>query len=441
MQTRSKESLKRIGMIAYTNYVGDGRVRLEAESLVQWGYEVYFLVPKTGETPRQYTLAGVNVIEVNAQEYGGRKKFVYLLSYIVFMTLALVACTRLYFRRRLSVIHVHNMPNVLVLAAIIPRMFGCHIILDLHDTIVETYQAKFGKSSKIVLFLLKLEERVCCAIADKIICVNKVQRDVVLSRGVHGEKVATVVTMPRFTFSDSRPVLDSNTSRFRMVNHGTLSKRLGNDLIIDAAAKLVHEIPGFELHIIGAGDGLPEIESKVQSLGLEHRIHLHPVVPWDRLPAQLQTMDVGIVANRVNVATELMLPSKLIDYVVLGIPAIVPRLKAIEYYFSDEMVTFFTPEDVNSMVAATVSLYRNAARRRKQAESAREFVRQNSWDRGGLKKIYEHLVFGEQNAQDSTVVENSVSPSLFQESGINDAVSQHASLTGLRTEVKQIGQA
>ncbi len=43
---------------------------------------------------------------------------------------------------------------------------------------------------------------------------------------------------------------------FRVVNHGTISKRLGIDLLIKAVAKLVCEIPELELHIIGGGDDL-----------------------------------------------------------------------------------------------------------------------------------------------------------------------------------------
>ena len=130
-----------------------------------------------------------------------------------------------------------------------------------------------------------------------------------------------------------------------MVNHGTISKRLGNDLIVLAAAQLVREIPGFELHIIGGGDDLDECKQLSETLGITGAVYISIRVSlgmsW---PEELEAMDVGIVANRVNAATDLMLPSKLIDYVVLGIPAIVPRLRAIEYYFSPAMVSILSPK-------------------------------------------------------------------------------------------------
>ena len=381
---------KRVCMIAYTNYPFDGRVRLEAESLVTWGYEVWFLVPKEEATPRTYTLAGVTVKEVNVGKYGDKNKLRYVFSYIAFLALALVECTRLFFRSRVRVIHVHNMPNALVFAAVIPRLFHCKVVLDLHDTVPETYQAKFGKISPLLLRLFCLEERFCCAFANRIICVNHVQREAVIERGVPANKIATVITMPKFTRWHEAPKQERT---FRMVNHGTMSKRLGNDLIIEAAAKLVHEIPGFQLHIIGGGDNLSQLLSLSRSLNLGDHVYFHEGVPWDKLAEELSTMDVGVVANRVNVATALMLPSKLIDYVVLGIPAIVPRLKAIEYYFSPDMVSYFDPEDVDSMVAATVSLYKDKVRRDRQAVAARRFLVENRWDdrRHGLKALYETL--------------------------------------------------
>jgi glycosyltransferase involved in cell wall biosynthesis len=207
--------------------------------------------------------------------------------------------------------------------------------------------------------------------------VNHVQREAVALRGVPASKIATVITMPRYTSQSSSGAVPRDEKAFRMVNHGTMSKRLGNDLIIEAAVKLVHEIPGFELHIIGGGDNLENLHSLCESLGLENHVHFHKRVPWNELGEKLSTMDVGIVANRVNVATDLMLPSKLIDFVVLGIPAIVPRLRAIQYYFSEEMVSYFEPESVDSMVATTVALYRDKARRERQVTSARQFLYAN----------------------------------------------------------------
>jgi glycosyltransferase involved in cell wall biosynthesis len=380
-------------MIAFTHYPFDGRVRLEAESLVEWGYEVTFLVPKEKETATTYLLAGVIVKELDVVEYGGKNKLHYILAYASFMVLAFFACTRLFLQSQVRIFHAHNMPNALVFAALIPRLFGCTLILDVHDTVIETYQAKFGRTSGFLLSLLRLEERICCAFAQKVIAVNHVQRESLIERGIPAEKIATVITMPKFDPLENGAQNGSRNGKFRMVNHGTISKRLGNDLIVQAAAQLVQEIPNFELHIIGGGDDLDECKALSQSLGLGDHVQFHKGVPWNELAKKLELMDVGIVANRVNAATTLMLPSKLIDYVVLGIPAIVPRLKAIEYYFTPGMVSYFEPENVDSMVATAVRIYKDKAGREEQSRNAKSFLEKYGWHnrQNGLRGLYSEL--------------------------------------------------
>lgn len=390
--SRADALAKHVCMIAYTSYQFDGRVRLEAESLVRWGYAVTFLVPKRGDRAETFSLEGVTVRELNVRKIRDHSKLRYLISYAAFLVYALIACTDLFVRSKVKIVHVHNMPNILILAAIIPRLFGCKLILDLHDTVPETYQAKFGKTSRIFVWLLCLEEQICCRIAHRVICVNHVQRLPVIARGTPGKKIATVITMPTFVSLERAPRSIDSKPTFRLVNHGTMSRRLGNDLILEAAVRLKRKIMGFELHIIGGGENLNELQQMSKTLDIQDCVQFHPGVPWDKLATKLQDMDAGIVANRVNVATALMLPSKLIDYTVLGIPAIVPRLEAIQYYFSDEMVSYFEPENVDSMVDAVLTLYNDPERMKRQPLYAKRFLVENPWDGpNGLKGLYENL--------------------------------------------------
>lgn len=382
-------------MIAYTNYLADGRVRLEAESLVGWGYEVCFLVPRAKDADRAstYTVEGVTIIELETGKYHGKSKFQYVMSYLRFLIAAFFTCTRLFLKSQINVVHVHNMPNLLVFAGLVPRLMGCNLVLDVHDTVPETYMAKYENTSRVLLGLLRLEELVSFSVATKLICVNHVQRDALIQRGIPAEKIVTILTMPRFASQHESVGEPNPNAPFKLVNHGTVSKRLGIDLIIRAVAQLSREIPNFEFHHIGRGDAMEEVKQLCDSLGLRDYVYFHPGVAWDKLPEQLKTMDAGIIGNRVNAATELMLPAKLIDYAVLDIPAIVPRLKGIEYYFTPEMVTYYEPENVSSIVEAVMLLYRSPKRREMQAVKARSFREKYSWDnpRGEFITLYKQM--------------------------------------------------
>ena len=376
-------------MIAYTNYATDGRVRLEAETSRRWGYSVIVLALKTGPQSRTLDLSGVTVRELNTRKYRGRSNFSYVFSYLSFLALAFVACTKLFMEGRADMVHVHNMPNFLVFAAIIPRLFGRRLVLDMHDTVPETYAAKFETGSKMLFTLLSWEEAICCRLAHKIICVNHVQREAMINRGISGEKIVVVISIHSLSAVASDAAPSGGSGKFRMVWHGTVSRRLGVGLIVQAAAKLVARIPGFELHIFGSGDDMDDLVNLTKSLNIEQQVHFRGQVPWHTLPQELAGMDVGVVGNGRNIATDLMLPIKLIDFVALGIAAVVPKLRTIQYYFSGDMVAFFEPDDAGSMADAVFALYKDPARRRLQPQRARAFLEKYRWDnQGGLHDVY-----------------------------------------------------
>lgn len=180
---------------------------------------------------------------------------------------------------------------------------------------------------------------------------------------------------------------------FKMVYHGTITERLGIDLAISSVARLLDRIPGLELHLWGGGDYLDACLQLAEQLGLEDRVQFHGRSPVDKLTQKLRGMQLGVVANRKSPATELMLPVKMLEYIALGIPVIAPRLKGVQYYFSDKMVSYFEPEDVDSMEEAILRLYNNPALRVSQSAHAHEFLNRYGWDkqRQDFLRLYEDL--------------------------------------------------
>ena len=174
-----------------------------------------------------------------------------------------------------------------------------------------------------------------------------------------------------------------------------MSERLGVDLVIEAVARLRDRIPGLRLHLWGDGDDRETFEQLVRAKRLAGQVFFKPKgVPLAELPQHLRHMDAGVVGNRSTAAGELMLPVKLLECVSLGLPVVAPRLKAIQHYFSSEMVSYFTPGDVESLVAAIDQLYTERARRARQVEHAGRVLDQYGWERQGpeLVTLYRTLV-------------------------------------------------
>ncbi len=384
---------KHVCMIAYTILSVDARVRREAETLANLEeYEVFILIPKDKDSPRKYSVDGVKVIELNIKSYQGKNKLKYVRSYLTFFLLSFITCIKFFFSRKIDIVHIHNMPNFLVFAAIIPRLFGKKIILDIHDSVPETYAAKFGKKSNLLFNLLCWEESLSCRFASKIICVNHVQRDALINRGIPASKIEVSMNVPdhkRFKFKGNKKDVVKHVTDFNLVYHGTLTKRLGIDLTIRAVTKLVDKIPGLKFYIIGVGDDAEEFMKLSRSLGLGQIVHFKKAVSIESLTTTLNGMHLGIISNRKNVATELMLPVKMLEYVALNIPVVAPSLKTIRHYFNNGMISYFVPENVDSLSSTILELYHDELKRTKQAMMARRFLEKYGWE----KQQYDFIKF------------------------------------------------
>ena len=168
-------------MVAYTYYESNPRVKKEAEALVEAGFDVDFLsLKRIGENSFQ-KVNGVNVFRLNCQHFKGRSNIKYLLSYINFFIRVFFIISYLYFKKKYKIIHINNMPDLLVFAALVPRIFGAKLILDIHDTMSETFSTKFKKNSNLFLFkILLFQERISVNFVNSVISVHYPQENEIL---------------------------------------------------------------------------------------------------------------------------------------------------------------------------------------------------------------------------------------------------------------------
>jgi glycosyltransferase involved in cell wall biosynthesis len=376
-------------MVAYTDYTFDARVRREAETLAGNGFHVECLTTKSQPKGKQFSLNGVTVRELGVRKYRGKSRLAYLFSYLQFVAVASLACIQRLLAGRLDIVHAHNLPDFLVLAGLVPRLGGRKVVLDIHDSVPETFAAKFAEGSMLQR-LLRWEERLSALVAHRVICVNQPQRDTVVARGIPASKTFISMNVPDpVIFRPAEPsAAEPDSTEFRLVYHGTMAERLGVDLIIRAVAKLASRLPNIRLHLWGQGDDLDAFTDLARTIDIEeHVLFRRGGYPLQELPAHLRRMHLGVIGNRVSVASDLMLPVKLMEYVALGIPAVAPRLRSIEHYFSDEMVTFYQPENVDSMAAAIERLHHDPERRRIQAKAALGFLTKYGWELQGIELV------------------------------------------------------
>jgi glycosyltransferase involved in cell wall biosynthesis len=381
----------KVVMLAYAHYINDARIKNYVRTLEDKGHSVDVVALKSdGESPIEATRSGT--IYRVMEKYQGQSAPQYAWSYIKFFFKALLFLTGRSFSNKYDVIHVHNMPNVLVFAAIVPKMFGAKVLLDVHDLMAVTYMAKFDvQENNIPVRLLKLEQRMSALLADHVICADHNQRDYLVERcRIPKDKISVLLNLPNTELLKPIQVQKQSTA-FRIVYHGTIAHRLGIDLIVRAVARVADRIPA-ELWIYGAGDYLPEVLELSSQLGMNEKIHFSKsFFPVEKIPEIVCGMDLGIIGNRRSLACDkYMLPVKLLEYVYLGIPVVAPRLSVITQYFDDSMLRFYEPENVEQMADAIEDLFHRKDERERQANAAYKFYQTHSPD--GQAERYVNLI-------------------------------------------------
>lgn len=371
----------RHAMVVHAYYpLAETRVQREAEALVAAGYDVDVVCLRRAGQPPAEEHRGVRVhrLPVTLDKASlGRQ----LAAYARFGVRAGIHVARLHRARPFRSLQVHNLPDVLVLSALAPWLAGVPVVLDLHDLVPEFVEGRFGPDvPRPVRWLARAQERLSCRFADHVVTVSDHWRDALVARGAvrpdHCSVVPNVADGALF-----RPLPRGPTPGFRLVYHGTVTRRYGLDLALHAVARLSDELPDLHLTVLGRGDAMPELAVLRDRLGLRDRVDLRDeLVPAEDLPAVLAEMDLGVVPYRDDAFTDGLLPTKLMEYGAMGIPAVAAATTAISRYFAGTAVALFPPGDVEGLAAEIRRLHDVDARRR-LAERHREFQRRFAWDR------------------------------------------------------------
>jgi glycosyltransferase involved in cell wall biosynthesis len=372
-------------MLLQNYYEIDIRVRRKAEALVAAGYSVDVLALRDPGKPSTYTLNGVNVYAISLGKLRG-SLFRYAFEYLVFFLWAWTVLSFRMPRRRYAIVDVNTLPDFLVFAGIFARWMGAKLVLDMHEITPEFYMSKYGigPDSRLIRVLEYLE-RISFRFADHVITINEPILGLLVSRGLPRKK-STVITNAadeaRFTsYPRSQAAKEAKTTAtFAMMYHGTLTKLYGLDIAIEAFHMAHKEMPGAELYILGSGPESGPLKDLVKKRGLASKIKIVGAVLPSEIPAWLEQCDAGILPIRSDIFLEFASPNKLGEYIVMGKAVIVSRLRAIQYYFTDNALAYVEPNNPADLAKQMVRIYRDSGLRARLAAQAKLEYAPISWD-------------------------------------------------------------
>ncbi|MEC9356296.1 MAG: WcaI family glycosyltransferase [Pseudomonadota bacterium] len=158
---------------------------------------------------------------------------------------------------------------------------------------------------------------------------------------------------------------------------GAMGAKQGLEIVVDLAVR-VQERDDIHFVMVGAGAERLRLEGAARDLQLRNMTFL-PVQPLERLSEMLGAADIHLIVQRAE-AADLVMPSKLTNILAAGRPCVAtaePGTGLHEVLSAHRCGLAVTPESVDALVAAVVSLSDDAASRQRMGIRARRYAEEN----------------------------------------------------------------
>ena len=372
----------RVAVVRQGYFELDPRVQREVHALLDAGHEVDLIALRQEGRPwleRDGRLA-IRRLPLPRQRGGA---IAYLADYALFFLTALLLLTVMHARRRYELVQVHTLPDPLVFVALLPKLTGARVILDLHECMPEFFATKFGVGlDHPAVRVVAASEQAAIRFADFAITCTAQMREAFIGRGAEPRKIGVVHNgAEEAVFDPERhPPRGRDNGRFTLICHGTVEEHYGLDTAIKAVAELAEEIPELRLQVYGKGSQLPELRELASRLDVRDRVEFNGRwLPLEELVDAIAAADAGVVAMKRDAFRDLVHCNKMYDLVAMRRPVITSRTRSVEAYFSEDAFLYFTSDDPEDLARAIRRLYAEPELGDRLVKRAEEEVEPYRW--------------------------------------------------------------
>ena len=355
----------------------DRRVWQEASALREAGYTVSIICPTGRGCEEKHVVIDDIAIFRYDLPIEGAAAAGYLVEYAAALWWTFVLSLRVWWVRGFDVIHACNPPDLFFLIGGFYKLFGKKFLFDQHDANPELYVAKFGRKDFFYRLMLVLE-RLTFRTADVSIATNQSYRRIAIERGgMASERIFVVRSGPSLErLKIVPPVAALKRGRKYLVGYvGVMGRQEGLDLLLRAAAHIVHELKRTDVHfgLVGGGTSLGEMKALAAELGIADYVTFTGRVPDAELLAMLNTADVCVNPDIATEMNDISTMNKVMEYMALAKPIV--QFDLAEGRYSAQSASLYARQnDWRDFAAKIVELLDDPARRREMGEFGRRRV-------------------------------------------------------------------
>ncbi|MFR9494888.1 MAG: glycosyltransferase family 4 protein [Rikenellaceae bacterium] len=163
--------------------------------------------------------------------------------------------------------------------------------------VVHMHATEYDRSGENVNTQVYDIERAGMAAADRVIAVSNLTRKIVVEKyGIPAEKVVAVHNAVRF--AEKEEVLPERGVSDKIVTFlGRITYQKGPDYFVEAATKVLKQVPNVRFVMAGSGDMMNHIIRRVAALGIADRFHFTGFLRGEDVHKMFQLSDVYIMPS------------------------------------------------------------------------------------------------------------------------------------------------
>jgi len=406
-------------MLVYNNMVHDARVRREARTLAEAGYEVTVIaIHDPGRTPREEVVHGFRIVRlsrsilgIGRQEMAGAlrrrrsrgvggpgppgglprpesrlERAARLLLFPLRRVLVFLRFVRRAVATRADAYHAHDL-NVLLMAWAASRLRRVPLVYDTHE--VATDRARMT-----LRWWACLLERALIHRADRVICTTQLRAEYTQRR--YGIAPPTVLrNLPAYVEPQPSGLLQERLGLPRetrvVLYQGGIQPERGLEQLVEAAPAIGEAT----VVLLGSGRLKPALARRVAARGLGQKVRFHDAVPVEELPSWTACAYVGLqILQNTCFNHYSSLSNKLLEYLMAGVPVVASDLPEMRRVIEDTGAGVLVDASDPGQIAEAVNrLLGDERMREEMAERARLARRRYCWEveQGTLVELYAGL--------------------------------------------------
>jgi len=276
-------------------------------------------------------------------------------------------------KQTFDVIHAHDWMTIFA-GLHAKKISGKPLILHVHAL-------EFDRSGDHVNQDIYDIERLGMSQADRIIAVSHYTKNLIVNRyGIHPDKIAVVHNAVSRAEAGAAYKVERNMDKKIVLFLGRITFQKGPDYFVEAAAKVLKEIPDVTFVMAGAGDMMPRMIKRVAELGIGKSFHFTGFLQGAEVEQIFTMSDLYVMPS----VSEPFGISPL-EAMVYDVPVIISKQSGVSEILRHALKVDFW--DVKEMANKIIAILKHPVLSDEIVERSREEVRNIRWENAAEKIV------------------------------------------------------